>query len=242
MWLLRNYNESPLVMRGCAGQYMQIIGNWDHFLSLLRMERVFISQDCMRRLGAPLHRGPAHGPLPARVDPMGLAEVFDHWNPGTPVPAVRWKKSSIHAPFGSVLNAADLTEPPLVTWADAKPGQQYALIMFDPDIPGHAEFWHWVVSDIPGTSLKKGEEEGDIGKAGRERWAYIPPSPSPHTGPHRYVIALFEQRGPLRITNGSTQQDRIREHIKLFSRTNPISTPRAVFVFKSEHEGKMVRL
>ncbi|KAF2305080.1 hypothetical protein GH714_001645 [Hevea brasiliensis] len=66
----------------------------------------------------------------------------------------------------------------------------YTLVMVDPDAPSPSEpkwrEWHWIVVDIP---------EGSDAAKGYQLVPYMGPQPS--TGIHRYVFALFKQKGAL---------------------------------------------
>ncbi|XP_010277909.1 PREDICTED: protein MOTHER of FT and TFL1-like [Nelumbo nucifera] len=67
----------------------------------------------------------------------------------------------------------------------------YTLVMTDPDAPSPSEpnlreWLNWIVVDIP---------EGSDATNGKEMVVYM--GPSPPTGIHRYVFALFQQKGPM---------------------------------------------
>ncbi|XP_042520767.1 protein MOTHER of FT and TFL1-like [Macadamia integrifolia] len=67
----------------------------------------------------------------------------------------------------------------------------YTLVMTDPDAPSPSEptmreWLHWIVVDIP---------QGLDASKGKEIVPYM--GPKPPTGIHRYVFALFQQRGPM---------------------------------------------
>ena len=90
---------------------------------------------------------------------------------------------------------------PYVEYAKAQPGKLYALLMVDPDadLPNstsfpdapaaglHAPVRHWVVGNIEGAALMK----GDLTQA-----LTVSPfhGPSPPWGSHRYGQFLFEQK------------------------------------------------
>jgi hypothetical protein len=90
-------------------------------------------------------------------------------------------------PLGAVLSIPAVTYTPT-------PDTFYTLVMVDPDAPSRAdaegEYRHWVVANIPGAEINKGEVLQD--------WA--PPSPPSGSGLHRYVFILYEQPERLETT------------------------------------------
>ncbi|XP_006778440.1 PREDICTED: phosphatidylethanolamine-binding protein 4 [Myotis davidii] len=84
--------------------------------------------------------------------------------------------------------------PPTVKFPKASESATYILIMVDPDAPSRsspqARFWrHWLVTDIKGADLKKGEIKG------QELSDYQPPTPPPLSGFHRYQFSVYLQEG-----------------------------------------------
>uniref|UniRef100_A0A3Q0R703 Phosphatidylethanolamine binding protein 4 n=1 Tax=Amphilophus citrinellus TaxID=61819 RepID=A0A3Q0R703_AMPCI len=78
----------------------------------------------------------------------------------------------------------------------------YVLVMVDPDAPSRSKqtsaYWrHWLVVDIQGSALKKGQIEGT------SLTDYNPPTPPQKSGFHRYQFMLFEQPPgtPVSLTN-----------------------------------------
>ncbi|TKS78933.1 Phosphatidylethanolamine-binding protein 4 [Collichthys lucidus] len=68
----------------------------------------------------------------------------------------------------------------------------YVLVMVDPDAPSRTKptsaYWrHWLVVNIQGNALKKGEIQGTT------LTDYYPPKPPQDSGFHRYQFMLFEQ-------------------------------------------------
>ncbi|CAI7993366.1 Phosphatidylethanolamine-binding protein homolog F40A3.3 [Geodia barretti] len=68
---------------------------------------------------------------------------------------------------GAILTPTQVQNAPVVTWP-AEDSALYTLIMTDPDAPSRSdpkwgEWRHWVVFNIPGADLAKGEEW----------WAYV---------------------------------------------------------------------
>ncbi|KAG7480730.1 hypothetical protein MATL_G00059410 [Megalops atlanticus] len=82
--------------------------------------------------------------------------------------------------------------PPRVRLAGAETAKKYALMMVDPDAPSRCSptrsHWrHWLVVDIVGSDLKKGDIKGLVLSD------YRHPTPPQGTGLHRYQFMLFEQ-------------------------------------------------
>ncbi|KAI1900796.1 hypothetical protein AGOR_G00053560 [Albula goreensis] len=82
--------------------------------------------------------------------------------------------------------------PPRVRLARAEKEKRYVLMMVDPDAPSHCSptrsYWrHWLVADILGSDLKKGDFKGLVLSEYRQ------PTPPKNTGLHRYQFLLFEQ-------------------------------------------------
>jgi len=62
----------------------------------------------------------------------------------------------------------------------------------DPDAPSrkeptYREWHHWLVGNVPGNDISKGEVLS----------AYIGSGPPPNTGLHRYVFLIYKQPGKL---------------------------------------------
>lgn len=94
---------------------------------------------------------------------------------------------------------------PALSWAHAPAGtRSFALLLFDPDAPGPAGWWHWVVFDIPAgvSSLQAGagdparhllptgavQARNDFGPLG-----YGGPCPPPGRA-HHYHLMLYALR------------------------------------------------
>lgn len=91
--------------------------------------------------------------------------------------------------LGKELPAAACLSAPNVTW-NADPEAFYTLIMIDPDAPNRekptlGEWRHWLVSNIPGNDVDKGEE----------LQLFEEPQPPQGSGLHRYVFLLYKQKG-----------------------------------------------
>lgn len=93
--------------------------------------------------------------------------------------------------LGKELPAAACLSAPQVSWP-ADPEAFYTVCMIDPDAPSRdkptmGEWRHWVVANIPGAEVEKGEDLTD----------YQEPSPPQGSGLHRYVFLLFKQKSKL---------------------------------------------
>ncbi len=90
--------------------------------------------------------------------------------------------------------------------------QHFTLMLLDPDAPTPDDpkfaYWrHWVVTNIPATSLEKkgeaGSEKGDVVGTGKTLTQYLAPGPKDESGPHRYLFLLFrEPEGGLKVEKG----------------------------------------
>ena len=72
--------------------------------------------------------------------------------------------------FGSELTPRQVKDEPTVHWT-VEEGQYYTLVMIDPDAPSKRRPFfgpvkHWLVVNIPGNDLKKGESLASYHGAG----------------------------------------------------------------------------
>ncbi|GAB0097632.1 hypothetical protein DMENIID0001_132940 [Sergentomyia squamirostris] len=89
--------------------------------------------------------------------------------------------ASVH--FGNVLQPIDVRLPPAITWPNKGPTSYYTLVMTDPDAGEVSEVKHWIVGNIPGNSVWRGETIAE----------YVGSAPPFGTGRHRYIFLVFEQ-------------------------------------------------
>lgn len=85
-----------------------------------------------------------------------------------------------------------LWKAPNIYFSGADKRKTYVLMMVDPDAPNRANptsaHWrHWLVVNIKGSDLKRGQLKGTT------LTEYHPPSPPSKSGFHRYQFLLFEQ-------------------------------------------------
>ncbi|CAG9765078.1 unnamed protein product [Ceutorhynchus assimilis] len=99
--------------------------------------------------------------------------------------------SGVKVDQGNELTPTQVKDQPTVQWqADAN--AFYTLCMTDPDAPSRKEpnfreWHHWLVGNIPGQDVSKGEVLS----------AYVGSGPPPNTGLHRYVFLIYKQNGKL---------------------------------------------
>lgn len=126
---------------------------------------------------------------------------------------------------GNVLTPTQVKCAPVVCWPH-DPKAMYTLVMTDPDAPsrGNPEFreWHhWLVGNIPGQEICKGEVLS----------AYVGSGPPPDTGLHRYVFLVYKQHKELcfeekRLPNNSADGRggfKIAEFARKYALGNPIA-------------------
>ncbi len=98
--------------------------------------------------------------------------------------------------------------PPLA-WQDVPPKTAaLALICDDPDAPG-GTWVHWVLYNVPGTTMQLREGDSGGGLEGRNdfrRTGYGGPCPPPGK-PHRYFFKLYALRAPLELKSGASKAE-----------------------------------
>lgn len=109
---------------------------------------------------------------------------------------------NVNVENGNTLTPTKVKDKPVVKWM-AEEGSFYLLIMTDPDAPSRKqpkfrEWHHWLVANIPGNDVSKGEILSD----------YIGAGPPKDTGLHRYVLLVYKQPSKLsfdeqKLTNRS---------------------------------------
>jgi len=114
------------------------------------------------------------------------------------------------------------------------PDSMFSLVMIDPDNlsrekPTVAEWLHWLVANIPASNIIEGIN------GGQHQMAYGSPGPQPRTGPHRYIILLYEHQG--RRINVPKPAQRAKFNVKQFAEKNNLGDPIAGNFFIAQHEG-----
>lgn len=111
-------------------------------------------------------------------------------------------ESGVSANLGNILTPTQVKDKPTVSW-EAENGAYYTLLLVDPDAPSRAnpkfrEWRHWLVMNIPGTSIDRGDEV----------FGYIGSGPPKKTGLHRYVYLIYKQPNGIIDHNESRSTNR----------------------------------
>ncbi|XP_017796621.1 PREDICTED: protein D2-like isoform X1 [Habropoda laboriosa] len=136
--------------------------------------------------------------------------------------------------IGKVLTPTQVKDPPTVTW-DADANGYYTVCMTDPDAPSRKEpkfreWHHWLVGNIPGSDISKGEVLSE----------YVGSGPPKDTGLHRYVFLLYKQPAKLtfdepRLTNRSAD-NRGKFSIRKFAAKYKLGDPIAGNMYQAEFD------
>ncbi|KAF0991114.1 hypothetical protein HZS_4891 [Henneguya salminicola] len=141
---------------------------------------------------------------------------------------------------GKELTPTQVKEKPHVTW-DAEEGKLYTLIMTDPDAPSrndpkYREWFHWVVVNIPGNDVSKGEE----------CYGYIGAAPPHGTGLHRYIFLVFEQPGHIpakeKKHSSTDTSDRPNQKSMAISKKYSLGHPKFINVFQAKYDDYVPKL
>ena len=96
-------------------------------------------------------------------------------------------------------------QSPALQWSGAPPGtKSFAVTMFDPYEPPQSGWWHWIVYDLPATTVGLPRQAGAADGAGLPSGArqglpdgdapqphYYGPCPDQGDPPHHYVITVY---------------------------------------------------
>jgi hypothetical protein len=117
----------------------------------------------------------------------------------------------------------------------------YFYVQTDPDAPSREEpkfreWHHWLIGNIPGNNIKKGEILSQ----------YIGAGPPKDTGLHRYIFILYKQKGKIdfdekRLTNRSGE-NRGKFSIRNFANKYNLGNPLAINMFQAEYDDYVPKL
>ncbi|XP_074028563.1 phosphatidylethanolamine-binding protein homolog F40A3.3 isoform X2 [Leptinotarsa decemlineata] len=163
-----------------------------------------------------------HGVVPDVIDvaPEQVAEVT--------------YPSGVKVDLGNVLTPTQVKDVPSIKW-EADKSSFYTVCMTDPDAPSRKEpkfreWHHWLVGNVPGGDVEKGEVLSE----------YVGSGPPPNTGLHRYVFLVYKQNGKLnfdekRLTNRSGD-NRGCFSIRKFASKYNLGQPVAGNVYQAEYD------
>ncbi|BBH04169.1 Phosphatidylethanolamine-binding protein family protein [Prunus dulcis] len=157
--------------------------------------------------------------MAASVDPLVVGRVIgDVVDMFVPTVNMSVYFGSKHVTMAAISN---------LPWPSTPPRSR-SLVMTDPDAPSPSEpsmreWVHWIVADIPG---------GTSPVRGKEILAYV--GPRPPVGIHRYILVLFQQKGPM----GLVEQPSSRAHFntRFFAAQLDLGLPVSTVYFNSQKE------
>ncbi|ENN74880.1 hypothetical protein HUJ04_007282 [Dendroctonus ponderosae] len=133
--------------------------------------------------------------------------------------------SGAKANMGKILTPTQVSGQPTIKW-NSDPNSFYTIVMVDPDAPSRAnpfmrEWNHWIVGNVPGDDISKGEV----------LTAFVSSGPPKDSGLHRYVIFIYKQDKELsfdepRLPNNSADQRAnfsVRNFAKKYNLEGPIA-------------------
>jgi Raf kinase inhibitor-like YbhB/YbcL family protein len=141
--------------------------------------------------------------------------------------------------FNGMFMGSDITcdgenSSPDLSWSDVPPeAKSLALILHDPDAPHKNGFYHWIVVDIPAStvgiaagrkfSAPARELLNDAGKRG-----YVGPCPPKESGEHHYHFALYA----LDVEKISLPPDATSYEIDLIVRSHAIAQTEIIGLYR----------
>ncbi|CAG9857778.1 unnamed protein product [Phyllotreta striolata] len=95
--------------------------------------------------------------------------------------------TGVQPDLGNILTPTQVKDPPALKWP-AEDEALYTVCMTDPDAPSREdpkfrEWHHWLVGNVPGNDIAKGEVLSE----------YVGSGPPKGTGLHRYVFLVYKQ-------------------------------------------------
>lgn len=141
---------------------------------------------------------------------------------------------------GNELTPTAVQNKPNVEWA-AEEGSFYTLLMTDPDAPSRTnpkmrEWHHWLIGNIPGNQVDKGDVITD----------YVGSGPPKGSGLHRYVFLVFKQPKKISFTEGKISKTigkgREKFSTKNFVKKYSLGSPIAGNMFQAQYDDYVPKL
>lgn len=136
--------------------------------------------------------------------------------------------------MGNELTPTQVKDPPIVAFP-AEDGSLYTLCMSDPDAPSRLkperEVNHWLIVNIPGNDIAKGEVLSD----------YIGSGPPPGSGLHRYIFLVYKQPGKVtcdkaRFSRNPANKERAKFTIRNFAKEFNLGNPVAGNFYQAQYD------
>jgi len=133
-------------------------------------------------------------PVPSLID-LETEQVVPDLIDSEPLDAIRIKYGANNeVSFGNELTPTQVQKKPsIITWP-TEAGAFYTLIKTDLDCPSRAdpkdrEWHHWLVVNIPGCEVSKGDTLSE----------FVGSGPAKRSGLHRYVYLVYKQPGRIKF-------------------------------------------
>ncbi|XP_018568605.1 protein D3-like [Anoplophora glabripennis] len=142
---------------------------------------------------------------------------------------------------GTIVNPRQVKDQPTVSWKFKERSELFALCMVDPDAPSRSkpvqrEWLHWLVVNIPGNSVEKGETLAE----------YIGAGPPKDTDFHRYVFLLYVYRETIKFTEKkilkTSPEGRPKFSVRKFTEKYSLGRPVAGNFFMAEYDNYVPEL
>ncbi|KAI8144157.1 phosphatidylethanolamine-binding protein [Fennellomyces sp. T-0311] len=127
--------------------------------------------------------------------------------------------------MGMSMTAEDTQKAPHVWFSKTSEKLQYTLMLLDPDAGESSPFLHWAVVNIDNQ-----KPASDVDNPEHQYATYIPPSPPPGTGAHRYVFGVFEQSQLNQTFTPTRQESREQFDIDAFAKQNGLNLVGALYM------------
>lgn len=152
---------------------------------------------------------------------------------------IKYSKSGKTVALGNEIGPKDVRDIPDVEF-NADENGYYTLLLTDPDAPSRQnpirrEWLHWLVVNIPGNDISKGETINE----------YVGSGPPKGTGLHRYVTLVFKQTGKLEFDeprHSNTDGNRAGFSTKNFAQKYNLSGPIAGNFFQAKFDDSVPEL
>lgn len=147
--------------------------------------------------------------------------------------------AGVEAQQGNELRPTQVKDQPKFTF-EAKPDQLHTLVMVDPDAPSRKdpalrEILHFMVSNIPGSDVEKGNILAE----------YVGSGPPLGTGLHRYVFLLYKQKGKLESgmkISKTSRHGRTKFSIRKWAKEHDLGEPVMANFYQAQFDSYVPKL